>query len=82
MISDLFLKAGLAYFDPQWPVLTLGLICHCASFRNQREPGKIQKVWTLYQIGPAIGFCSLCHPVISSGSCRSLNRFAANAGRF
>jgi CRP-like cAMP-binding protein len=39
-------------------------------------------VWTLYQIGPAIGFCSPCQPAISSGLCRSLNTFAANASRF
>jgi len=30
---------------------------------------------------PAIGFCSRCPPVISSGLCRSLNKFAANARR-
>ena len=39
------------------------------------------RVWPLYQIGPAIGFCSPFHPAISSCLCRSLNTFNATAGR-
>src|SRR5665647_6184 len=43
--------------------------------------GRGLRVWTLYQIGLAIGFYWPFQPAISSGLCRSLNTFAANASR-
>src|ERR1039458_5249013 len=41
--------------------------------------GRCLRLWTLYQIGPAIGYYWPYHPAISSGLCRSSNTFAANA---
>ena len=72
--------AQFEFFDPD-PLQTYPVSSQRASSLELMRTGRGSKVWTIHQIGPAIGFCSPCLPAILSGLCRSLNTFAANASR-